>query len=96
VPVLGLVIVLKGLVEFAALLIVGQAAVYLLSFGRHERNVVYRFMRLLTSPVVRLARWLSPGVIVGRHVPAVALFMLFAIWVFLTFMKFHLQLSAQA
>ena len=93
---LSLVIVLKGLTEFAALLIVAQALVFLLSFGRHERNAVYRFVRMLTSPVVRVARWLSPRAIVDRHVPAVALFMLFAIWVFLTFMKYHLQLSAQA
>ena len=96
VQVLSLVIVLKGLVEFAALLIVAQALVFLLSFGRHEQNAVYRFMRLLTSPVVRFARWLSPRVIIDRHVPAVALFMLCAIWVVLTFMKYHLQLSAQA
>jgi len=94
--VLSLVIVLKGLVEFGALLIVAQALVYLLSFGRHEQNSVYRFMRLLTSPTVRLARWVSPRAIIDRHVPAVALFMLFAVWVFLTFMKYHLQLSAQA
>ncbi len=93
---LTLVVVLKGLVEFAALLIVGQGVVYLLSFGRHEQNFVYRFMRFLTSPVVRLARWLSPRLVVDRHVPAVALFMLFAIWVFLTFMKFQLQIAASA
>jgi hypothetical protein len=93
---LSLVVVLKGLTEFAALLIVAQALVFLLSFGRHERNAVYRFIRMLTSPVVRVARWLSPRAIVDRHVPAVALFMLFAIWVFLTFMKYHLQLSAPA
>lgn len=93
---LSIVIVLKGLVEFAALLIAGQALVYLLSFGRHEQNVVYRFMRFLTSPVVRLARWLSPRVVIDRHVPAVALFMLFAIWAVLTFLKYHLQLVAPA
>lgn len=93
---LNLVVILKGLVEFAALLIVGQGLVYLLSFGKHEENVIYRFMRLLTSPVVRIARWVSPRVVVDRHVPAVALFMLFVVWVFLTVMKYQLLIAAQA
>jgi hypothetical protein len=93
---LSVVIVLKGLVEFAALLIVGQGAVYLLSFGRHEQNFVYRFMRLLTSPVVRAARWVTPGVIIDRHVPAVALFMLFAVWALLAFLKYQFMISAAA
>lgn len=93
---LNLVVILKGLVEFAALLIVGQGLVYLLSFGKHEQNVIYRLMRLLTSPVVRIARWVSPRVVVDRHVPAVALFMLFVVWVFLTVMKYQLLIAAQA
>jgi hypothetical protein len=93
---LSVVVVLKGLVEFAALLIVGQGLVFLLSFGRHEQNVVYTFMRFLTSPVVKAARWVSPRVVVDKHVPAVAFFLLFVIWVFLTFMKFQLTLAASA
>lgn len=93
---LNLVVTLKALVEFAALLIVGQGLVYLLSFGRHEENAIYRLMRLLTSPVVRVARWVSPRVIVDRHVPAVALFMLFVVWVFLLVMKYQLLAAAQA
>ena len=84
---LNLVVVLKGLVEFAALLIVAQGLVLMLSFGRHEENPIYRFIRFLTSPVVRVARWVSPRVIVDKHVPAVALFMLFVIWVVLTFLR---------
>jgi len=94
--VLNLVVVLKGLVEFAALLIVGQGLVYVLSFGKHEQNVIYRFMRFLTSPVVRLARWLSPSLVVDRHVPAVALFMLFVVWVVLIFLKLQLLVAAPA
>lgn len=93
---LSVVVVLKGLVEFAALLIVGQGLVFLLSFGRHEQNVVYTFMRFLTSPVVRVARLVAPRVVVDRHVPALAFFLLFVIWVFLVFMKFQLTLAASA
>lgn len=93
---LSLVVVLKGLAEFAGLLLLGQGLVYLLSFGRHDVNPVYRFMRFLTSPLVRVARLLSPGVIVDRHVPAVAFFLVALLWVALTFAKVTLQLSASA
>lgn len=93
---LSVVVVLKGLVEFAALLIVGQGLVFLLSFGRHEQNVVYTFMRFLTSPVVKAARAVTPRVVVDKHVPLVAFFLLFMVWVFLTFMKFQLTLAASA
>lgn len=89
---LNVVVVLKGLVEFAGLLLIGQAAVFLLSFGRHEVNPVYRAMRFLTSPVTRTVRRLSPAFVVDRHVPALALLLLFWIWVFLTFAKLRLQM----
>ena len=91
---LGVVVVLKGLVEFAALLVVAQAIVFLISFGRHARNPVYRLLGLLTSPVMRLARWVSPRVVADRHVPAVALFMLCAIWLVLTALKVRLHMAA--
>jgi len=53
-------------------------------------------MRFLTSPVIRLARWVSPRLVVDRHVPAVALFMLFVAWVVLIFLKLQLLVAASA
>jgi ABC-type uncharacterized transport system permease subunit len=90
---LGIVVVLKGLAEFAGLLLLGQGLVYALSFGKHETNGVYRFFRLITSPVVRVARSLTPGKVDDRHVPFVALMLLFWIWLFLTYTKFSMMLE---
>jgi hypothetical protein len=90
--VLSAVVVLKGLVEFAGLLLIGQGLVFVLSFGRHETNPVYRAMRFLTSPVTRAVRRLSPAFIVDRHVPALALVLLFWLWVALAIAKFRLQM----
>ncbi len=92
---LNLVLTLKALVEFAGLLLIGQGLVYVLSFGKHDQNPIYRLMRLLTSPVVRVARIVSPNFVVDKHVPAVALFMLLVAWVALIFLKFRLLLAAQ-
>jgi hypothetical protein len=79
--VLGdLVVIFKGLVEFAALILLGQGLVYLLSFGRHETNAVYRFFRLLSSPVVKSVRVITPKQVSDRHLPMVGFFLLFWLW----------------
>lgn len=75
-----LVVIAKGLVEFAALILIGQGLVYFLSFGRHETNAVYRFFRLLSSPVVRSVRVITPKQVADRHLPLVGLFLLFWLW----------------
>ncbi len=89
---LDVVILLKGLVEFVGLLLLGQALVFLMSFGRHEANPVYRLLRFLTSPVTRLVRLVAPRFVVDRHVPALAFILLFWIWVALTVVKLRLQM----
>jgi len=91
---LALVTVLKGLVEFAILLLVGQGLVFLLSFGRHEGNPVYRMFRFLTSPVVRVGRLIAPRFVVDQHVPALALFLLLWVWVALKFAQVQLLFEA--
>ena len=91
---LALVTVLKGLVEFAILLLVGQGLVFLLSFGRHEGNPVYRMFRFLTSPVVRVGRLIAPRFVVDQHIPALALFLLLWIWVGLKFAQVQLLFEA--
>ena len=93
---LGIVVVLKGLAEFAGLLIIGRGLVYVLSFGKHEVNGVYRLFRLITSPVIQAARFITPNKVSDRHVPLVALMLLFWIWLFLTYMKFSMMLSQAA
>lgn len=89
---LGAVILLKGLVEFVGLLLLGQGLVFLMSFGRHESNPIYRLLRFLTSPVTRLVRRVAPRFVVDRHVPALAFVLLLWIWVALTVAKLRLQM----
>ncbi len=68
---------LYSIAAFAMLLLAGQFVVRVLSFGRHEENAVYRLFRLLTSPVVRLTRSITPARVADVHVPVVAFFLLF-------------------
>ncbi|MFN9774254.1 MAG: hypothetical protein ACK54X_16735 [Burkholderiales bacterium] len=69
--------IVYALAAFAMLLLAGQFLVRLMSFGRHEENAVYRLFRLLTSPVVRIARMITPARVSDTHVPVVAFLLLF-------------------
>jgi hypothetical protein len=82
-----LVTIAKALVELAGLFIFGQGVLYLLAGARRERNVFYQLFQVLTRPVYRITRFLTPKLIVDRHIPMVALLLLFWVWVVLTLMK---------
>ncbi|MFM1826803.1 MAG: hypothetical protein RLY67_184 [Pseudomonadota bacterium] len=88
---IDLVVVLKGVVEFAALMLLGQGIVYLLSFGKHEANAVYRMFVLVTSPVVKVARVITPRQVSDRHIPFVGFLLLFWVWFGLTIAKVSLS-----
>jgi hypothetical protein len=88
-----MVVILKGLAEFAGLLLVGRGLVYLLSFGKHDVNAVYRMFRFLTSPLVRAARVVTPAKVADQHLPFVALMLLFWVWLLLTYLKFSMMLN---
>jgi uncharacterized protein YggT (Ycf19 family) len=65
---------------YVGMMIVGQGAVYLLSFGKHETNAMYKLFKLITSPVVSFVRKITPAKVADKHVPLVAFFLLF--WIY--------------
>ena len=89
-PDLLFVAVLRTLVEVAGYFLLGQGLLYVLAGGRRERNPVYKLFQLLTSPVVKLTRAITPKAVLDRHVPFVAFSILFWIWIALALVKRHL------
>lgn len=79
------------LVKFIGLLLIGQGLVYVMSFGRHDNNPIYRVFRFLTSPVVRGVRLITPTKVADRHVPVVSFFLAFWAWVILIFVRHDLM-----
>jgi uncharacterized protein YggT (Ycf19 family) len=71
------------LAAFSLLLLAARFAVLALSFGRHASNPVHRALVFLTSPLIRIARWLSPSFVLDRHLPLVAF--LLCLWACLGF-----------
>jgi uncharacterized protein YggT (Ycf19 family) len=81
---------LRALVEVALLALLGQGAVALLAGARRATNPVYQLFAIITRPVLRVVRILAPRPIIDRHIPFVAFFLLFWLWIFLAWAKRYL------
>ena len=78
---------LKLIAEIARLALLGQWLVGLMSGPARGRNPFYVLLKLLGKPWIRAARWLSPQVVLNRHMPLVAVFLLLLIWAATSFVK---------
>ena len=89
-PDLLILSILRALVEVALLALLGQGAVALLAGARRQTNPIYQLFAIVTRPVIRAVRWITPKPIIDRHVPFVAFFLLFWLWIFLAWAKNYL------
>lgn len=65
----------KLLIEIALFALIGQGGMNVLArmMGQPPAtNVAYRVFKIVTSPVVRTCRWITPRFIADRHLPLVA------------------------
>ena len=91
---LQFVIILKALNEVALMALLGQAALYVLAGSRRDGNPIYALLKAVTSPVMKLARLVTPRIVLDRHIGFVALFLLLFAEVALIAAKVYLVLSA--
>ena len=91
---LQFVIILKALNEVALMALLGQAALYVLAGSQRDSNPIYALLKAVTSPVMKLARLVTPRIVLDRHVGFVALFLLLVAEVALIAAKVYLVLSA--
>lgn len=86
-PELLLIGVLRAIVEVALLFLVGQGLLAVLAGSRRHTNGVYRLFVIVTSPVLKVVRFISPPQIIDKHLPFVAFFFLFWLWIGLAWLK---------
>jgi len=86
-PDLFVLSALRALVEVALLALLGQAAVGLLSGTRRHKNPIYVLFQVITKPVTRFTRWITPKVILDRHIGFVSFFLMFWLWLLLAWVK---------
>jgi len=89
-PDLLILSILRALVEVALLALLGLGAVALLAGARRHTNPIYQLFSVVTRPVIRAVRFVTPKPILDKHVPFVAFFLLFWLWIFLAWAKQYL------
>ena len=86
--------VLKGLVEVLLVVMLGQGLLYLFAGRRRQENLVYRGFSVVTAPLLRATRKITPRFIVDQHIGLVTFFLLVVLWVFALFLKVQAVLQA--
>ena len=76
-----LVVILKALTELAFLFMLGRGLLYVLAGRKRDGNMFYRVFCILTDPLLRAARWITPRFILDAHIPFVTVVLLSWIWI---------------
>lgn len=84
---------LKLIAEIALMALLGQWLLGLLAGAKRETNVFYRLLKIMTQPFIRLARLVSPRIVIDRHLPLVAFLLLAFGWLAATMAKINLCLQ---
>lgn len=82
--------ILRVLIEVAGYSLLGQGLLAILAGARREENVFYRILSTITRPVIRAVRFITPRFVIDAHIPFLAFFLLFWIWIALALAKRYL------
>ena len=82
-------IILKGLIEVALLVLVGQGILFVFAGSSRHQNLFYRMFVTVTQPIMKAVRFITPRFIVDQHIGLVAFFLLLMLWVVALALKVH-------
>ena len=88
-----IIVVLKALTEVAGVAMIGQGVLYAVAGAKRDQNPFYVIFKTVSSPVMKLTRWITPRIVLDRHLWLVALFLLIVLWIGLTVMKISIVLQ---
>ena len=80
-----LVVMAKALAELVFMFLLGRAILYILAGRKREGNIFYGVLRVVTDPVIRAARFVTPRMVVDAHIPFVAVLLVAWIWLGIVF-----------
>jgi hypothetical protein len=78
---------LRAVVEVALLALLGQGVLALLAGSGRDSNIVYKLFKTVTAPVLVAVRFITPKVVIDKHLPFVAFFVMFWLWILLAWVK---------
>lgn len=78
-------VIIKAILEVAALALIGQFLVGIFAWGRRGENVIYKLFQVIASPFTRLVRLVTPKLVVDQHIPLATFLLLGFAWLFVLF-----------
>jgi hypothetical protein len=92
---LFLIVLLKALVEVAALSLLAQGILRIMAGRSYQQNSVYRLFQVIASPALWLARVLMPRFIAQQYLGLIAFLLLFWMWLALIYAKAYVCHAGQ-
>ncbi|MBM3359188.1 MAG: hypothetical protein FJY54_15855 [Betaproteobacteria bacterium] len=90
---LELVIALKALTEVAGFALLGQGIVYIFAGANPDRNIPYTILKIVTTPIFAMARFLAPRFVLDRFIWMLTPALVFLLWLLFTYLKIRLVLT---
>jgi len=85
----------KAVIEVALFAFVGQVILYIMAGAKRDTNFVFTLLKLITSPMTFIVRFISPRIILDRHIPLATFLLLCTLWIGLTAAKVQILLQAK-
>lgn len=80
-----LVVIVKALAELAGMFLLGRGLLYVLAGAKRDSNLFYQVMCVVTNPVLKATRWITPRVVLDRHIPYAAFLLVLWLWLAIVF-----------
>jgi len=90
---LFLLSILRALVEVTAFMMLGQAILFVLAGKARHQNFVYQMFVIVTKPVIKLTRFITPRFVRDDHIPIAAFLLLVWLWLGLAIAKRYVCVS---
>jgi hypothetical protein len=86
-PEFFIVSTLKALVEIAGMALLAQGLIGVLAGKSRDGNFVYRLLQVVTAPLTKTVRYITPKFVPDAHIGLATFFLLFWMWVALIYAK---------
>lgn len=80
-----LLVIVKALAELAFMFFLGRGTLYILAGAKREGNIFYQVLKIVTNPVIRIARLITPRIVIDAHIPFVAVVLVAWVWLAIVF-----------
>jgi hypothetical protein len=80
----------KLVAEIALMALAGQWLLGLLAGPKRDTNFFYQLLQIVTRPFVKAVRFVTPRVVLDRHIPLAAFVALGMLWIVATLMKIQM------